>query len=159
MCRVAPRVQGCLRWIAGRQGRWPQSILGGLSRGGFPSRFGVGFAALSRVTPSGSRLQDWCGNAQTASVESFLDLVQRSGLVEKDRLHALVVQLEKIWAGYLGRTLTLLCFGWSPRILSPPGNARNCWRAGIKGSFFSVNKLLGELVAGGMSKVYLGEHV
>ena len=35
------------------------------------------------------------------NVETFLDLVQRSGLVEKDRLQALVAQLEKESGGKL----------------------------------------------------------
>jgi eukaryotic-like serine/threonine-protein kinase len=93
------------------------------------------------------------------NVETLLDLIQRSGLVENDRLDQCVAQLRLQGDGQLpddvddlGRRLVadnLLTRWQCDRLLE--GKHR--------GFFLGRYKLLGQLGSGGMSKVYLGEHV
>ena len=93
------------------------------------------------------------------NVELFLDLVQRSGLVEKDRLHALVVQLEKDSGGKLPEDVDVVARRLVAEDLVTPWQCEKLLEGRHKGFFLKRYKLLGELGAGGMSKVYLGEHV
>ncbi|MGA2258655.1 MAG: serine/threonine-protein kinase, partial [Thermoguttaceae bacterium] len=93
------------------------------------------------------------------NVETYLDLVQRSGLVEKDRLQVLVAQLEKESDGKLPSDVDEV----GRRFVA--GNLITQWQCDRllegkwKGFFLGRYKLLGQLGTGGMSTVYLGEHV
>ena len=90
-------------------------------------------------------------------VDAFLDLVRRSGLVEKDRLSALLLTLkseagEHADAGLIANRLVeaeIITRWQADRLLE----------GRYKGFFLGKYKLLGHLGTGGMSRVYLGEHV
>lgn len=92
-------------------------------------------------------------------VDAFLDLVRQSGLVEKDRLVALLRELKRAAGGH-SITDTDYVAG---RLVESELLTR--WQADMllegrhKGFFLGKYKLLGLLGAGGMSSVYLGEHV
>jgi serine/threonine-protein kinase len=93
------------------------------------------------------------------NVEKFLDLVQSSGLVEKDRLQALVSQLEKESHGKLPSDVDEVARRLVAEHLITPWQRDRLLEGKYRGFFLGRYKLLGELGAGGMSKVYLGEHV
>jgi serine/threonine-protein kinase len=93
------------------------------------------------------------------NVETFLDLVQRSGLVEKDRLQALLAQLETDSGGKLPADVDRVAQQLVARNLITPWQCEKLLEGKHRGFFLGRYKLLGELGAGGMSKVYLGEHV
>jgi serine/threonine protein kinase len=91
------------------------------------------------------------------NIETFLDLVRRSGLVEKDRLQAIVAQWEKEGklpseADEVGRRLV------AENLISP-WQCDRLLEGKYRGFFLGRYKLLGQLGSGGMSTVYLGEHV
>ena len=92
-------------------------------------------------------------------VDAFLDLVRRSGLVEKDRLNALLLELKREAGGH---SITDTAFV-ADRIVQAELLTR--WQADRllegrhKGFFLGKYKLLGLLGTGGMSSVYLAEHV
>ncbi len=92
-------------------------------------------------------------------VDAFLDLVRRSGLVEKDRLNALLLELKREAGGH---SITDTGFV-ADRIIQAELLTR--WQADRllegrhKGFFLGKYKLLGLLGTGGMSSVYLAEHV
>ena len=93
------------------------------------------------------------------NVETFLDLVQRSGLVEKDRLQALVAQLEKESGGQLPANVDEVGRRFVAENLVTQWQCDRLLEGKWKGFFLGRYKLLGQLGAGGMSTVYLGEHV
>lgn len=93
------------------------------------------------------------------NVETFLDLVQRSGLVEKDRLQALVAQLEKESQGKLPADVDEVARRFVAENLITPWQCEKLLEGRHKGFFLGRYKLLGQLGSGGMSTVYLGEHV
>jgi eukaryotic-like serine/threonine-protein kinase len=93
------------------------------------------------------------------SGEAFLDLVRRSGLVEKDRLGEVAAELQRDAAGEsLGDAESV-----AKRLIQAKLITR--WQANKlmdgrhKGFFLGKYKLLDHLGTGGMSSVYLGEHV
>ncbi len=91
--------------------------------------------------------------------ETFLDLVQRSGLIDKDRLESAIAQFPKD-AG--GNTLTdveraaehLISLGLITR-----WHSEKLLEGRHRGFFLGRYKLLDMVAAGGMSTVYLAEHV
>jgi len=93
------------------------------------------------------------------NVETFLDLIQRSGLVEKDRLQAVVAQLEKESGGKLPSAVDDVGERLVAENLITPWQCDRLLEGKWKGYFLGRYKLLGQLGAGGMSTVYLGEHV
>ena len=93
------------------------------------------------------------------NVETFLDLVQRSGLVEKDRLQALVAQLEKESGGKLPSDVDEVGRRFVAENLISQWQCDRLLEGKYRGFFLGRYKLLGQLGAGGMSTVYLGEHV
>ena len=93
------------------------------------------------------------------NVETLLDLIQRSGLVEKDRLDSVIARLKAEGTASFPTTWTKSRAGWSPRTSSRNGNPTACWKAGIAASSSAATSCLGQVGSGGMSTVYLGEHV
>ncbi len=93
------------------------------------------------------------------NVETFLDLVQRSGLVEKDRLQALVALLQKESDGKLPSDVDEVARRFVAENLITPWQCDRLLEGRHRGFFLGRYKLLGQLGAGGMSQVYLGEHV
>src|SRR5271157_5744024 len=93
------------------------------------------------------------------NVETFVDLVQRSGLVEKDRLQALVAQLEKESGGKLPSDVDEVARRFVVQNLITSWQRDKLLEGRHRGFFLGRYKLLGQLGAGGMSTVYLGEHV
>ncbi len=92
-------------------------------------------------------------------VETFLDLVQRSGLVEKDRLQALVAQLQKESGGKLPSDVDEVQRRLVAENLISAWQGERLLEGKYRGFFLGRYKLLGQLGSGGMSTVYLGEHV
>ena len=93
------------------------------------------------------------------NVETFLDLVQRSGLVEKDRFQELVAQLEKESGGKLPADVDEVGRRFVAEDLISQWHCDRLLEGKYNGFFLGRYKLLGQLGSGGMSTVYLGEHV
>jgi eukaryotic-like serine/threonine-protein kinase len=93
------------------------------------------------------------------NVESFLDLVQRSGLVEKDRLQGIVARLEQESGGKLPDDVDEVARRFVADKLITQWQCEKLLEGRHKGFFLGRYKLLGQLGQGGMSMVYLGEHV
>ncbi len=93
------------------------------------------------------------------NVEKFLDLVQQSGLVEKDRLQTFVALLEKESDGKLPSDVDEVARRFVAENLVSPWQCDRLLEGKYRGFFLGRYKLLGQLGAGGMSTVYLGEHV
>jgi eukaryotic-like serine/threonine-protein kinase len=91
--------------------------------------------------------------------DAFFDLLRRSGLVEKGRLHAFLLKLKET----LGSEPTPDADALAVRLIDDGLITR--WQADKllegrhKGFFLGKYKLLGHLGTGGMSSVYLAEHV
>ena len=95
----------------------------------------------------------------TLTANRFLDLVQRSNLVDKDQLKQALDQYTRHAGGQLPDSCQPLAeFLVKSGHLSP-------WQVGklkegrYKGFFLGQYKLLGHLSRGGMSSIYLAEHV
>ena len=93
------------------------------------------------------------------NVETFLDLVQRSGLVEKDRLQAIVAPLERESGGRLPADVDEVAKRLVAEEIISPWQCEKLLDGRHRGFFLGRYKLLGQLGSGGMSTVYLGEHV
>ena len=93
------------------------------------------------------------------NVETFLDLVQRSGLVEKDRLQDVVALLEKESGGQLPTDVDEVAKRFIAENLITVWQSKMLLDGKYRGFFLGRYKLLGELGTGGMSRVFLGEHV
>jgi eukaryotic-like serine/threonine-protein kinase len=93
------------------------------------------------------------------NVESFLDLAKRSGLVEKDRLQGLIAQLEKESGGKLPSEVDEVARRFVAENVVTQWQCDMLLQGRHKGFFLDRYKLLGQLGQGGMSTVYLGEHV
>jgi eukaryotic-like serine/threonine-protein kinase len=92
-------------------------------------------------------------------VDAFLDLVRRSGLVEKDRLVELVADLKHEAGGHSVSDTTMVADRLVQAELITRWQADRLLEGRYKGFFLGKYKLLGHLGTGGMSRVYLGEHV
>ena len=93
------------------------------------------------------------------NVETILDLVQRSGLVEKDRLQGSVAQLTEESGGQLPSDVDEVARRFVAANLITSWQCDRLLEGKYRGFFLGRYKLLGQLGAGGMSTVYLGEHV
>lgn len=93
------------------------------------------------------------------NVETFLDLIQRSGLVEKDRLQAIIAQIEKDAGGKLPEDVDEVARRFVTEGLVTQWQCDRLLEGRHRGFFLGRYKLLGQLGSGGMSQVYLGEHV
>ncbi len=92
-------------------------------------------------------------------VDDFLDLVRRSGLVERDQLNRVLLRLKQEAGGrpitdteFVGRRLV------DAGLLSD-WQCQKLLEGRYKGFFLGKYKLLGHLGTGGMSSVFLAEHV
>ena len=92
-------------------------------------------------------------------VDAFLDLVRRSGLVEKDRLNALLLELKREAGGHSITDTGFVADRIVQAELLTRWQADRLLEGRHKGFFLGKYKLLGLLGAGGMSSVYLAEHV
>jgi eukaryotic-like serine/threonine-protein kinase len=93
------------------------------------------------------------------TVDAFLDLVRRSGLIEKDRLADLLLDLEREADGQPPADTDAIVTRLIQAKLITRWQANRLLEGRYKGFFLGKYKLLDHLGTGGMSKVYLGEHV
>jgi len=93
------------------------------------------------------------------NVETFLDLIRRSGLVEKDRLQELIALLEKESGDKLPSDVDEIGRRFVVENLISQWQCDRLLEGKYRGFFLGRYKLLGQLGTGGMSTVYLGEHV
>ena len=92
-------------------------------------------------------------------VDTFLDMVRRSGLIEKNQLNALLRELKKQAAG---KPITDTGFVAEKLVeagMLTPWQCEKLAEGRHKGFFLGKYKLLDHLGTGGMSSVYLAEHV
>lgn len=92
------------------------------------------------------------------NVEKLLDLVRRSGLVEKDQLHKALIQIKES-SGGLPEDARILAESLINSGLITKWQSEKLLEGRHKGFFLGKYKLLGHLGTGGMSSVYLAEHV
>lgn len=92
-------------------------------------------------------------------VDDFLDLLRRSGLVEKDRLNALLLDLKREAGGHSISDTGFVVDRLTEAGLITRWQAEKLQEGRHKGFFLGKYKLLGHLGTGGMSSVYLAEHV
>jgi serine/threonine-protein kinase len=93
------------------------------------------------------------------NVETLVDLLQRSGLVEKDRLDACVAQIKQENDGQLPGDVDLVARRFVTDNLITQWQCDRLLEGKHRGFFLGRYKLLGQVGSGGMSQVYLGEHV
>ena len=93
------------------------------------------------------------------NVDTFIELVERSGLVEKDRLQALVSQLKEESGGKLPSDVDEVARRFTSENLVTPWQRDMLLQGKHRGFFLGRYKLLGLVGSGGMSTIYLGEHV
>ena len=97
--------------------------------------------------------------AKPERVDEFLMLVRRTGLVERNRLNRALLRLKEEAAG---RPITDIGFVGQRLVqagLLTPWQCKNLLEGRHKGFFLKKYKLLDHLGTGGMSSVYLAEHV
>ncbi len=94
-----------------------------------------------------------------SKVNTFLDLVQRSGLVEEGQLKAVLLKLKKKAAGRPIKDAALVAKFLVRAGLLTSWQCDKLLEGRHKGFFLGKYKLLGHLGTGGMSSVYLAEHV
>jgi serine/threonine protein kinase len=92
-------------------------------------------------------------------VDAFLDLVRRSGLVEKDTLNALLRELKRRSGGHSITDTDYVADQLVEAGLVTRWQADRLLEGRHKGFFLKKYKLLDHLGTGGMSSVYLAEHV
>ncbi len=92
-------------------------------------------------------------------VDAFLDLVRRSGLVEKDRLVSMPREMERAAGGRSFADADFVAGRLVEDGLLTRWQADKLLEGRYKGFFLGKYKLLDHLGSGGMSSVYLGEHV
>ncbi len=93
------------------------------------------------------------------NVETLLDLIQRSGLVEKDRFQASIARIKEEFDGKLPDNVDEVAGRLLADKLLTRWQCNRLLEGRHRGFFLGRYKLLSELGTGGMSKVYLGEHV
>ena len=92
-------------------------------------------------------------------VDAFLDLLRRSGLVEKGRLNAVLVELKEQSGGEPISDTDFVADRIVQSGLITRWQADKLLEGRHKGFFLGKYKLLDHLGTGGMSSVYLAEHV
>lgn len=92
-------------------------------------------------------------------VDTFLDLVRRSGLVEKDQLSGLLLELKQQLGGRPITDTAVVCEKLVEAGLLTRWQCDKLLDGRHKGFFLGKYKLLDHLGTGGMSSVYLAEHV
>jgi serine/threonine protein kinase len=101
-----------------------------------------------------------CSSRMTIStIDSFLDLVRRSGLVEKDQLNAVLLDLKQQSGGSPPTDADFVSKKLVELGLLTRWQCDNILEGRHKGFFLGKYKLLNHLGTGGMSSVYLAEHV
>jgi eukaryotic-like serine/threonine-protein kinase len=93
------------------------------------------------------------------TVDVFLDLVRRSGLVEKDRLSQVVADLQREAGDQPLSNPESIAKRLVQAKLVTWWQVQRLLEGRYKGFFLGKYKLLDHLGTGGMSKIYLGEHV
>lgn len=93
------------------------------------------------------------------NVQTFVDLVERSGLVDKDQLTDALIEANKATEGRAQDNVDLLAEQLISRGLITRWQAERLLEGRYKGFFLKQYKLLSQLGRGGMSAVYLAEHV
>ena len=93
------------------------------------------------------------------NVETLLDLIQRSGLVEKDRLDSVIARLKTEGNGQLPDDVDEIAGRIVAENLVTQWQSDRLLEGRHRGFFLGRYKLLGQVGSGGMSTVYLGEHV
>jgi serine/threonine protein kinase len=93
------------------------------------------------------------------TVDTFLDLLRRSGLVEKDQLGAVLLCLKEQAGGFPVNDTALVAEKFIDAGLLTPWQCEKLMEGRHKGFFLKKYKLLDHLGTGGMSSVYLAEHV
>ena len=94
-----------------------------------------------------------------STVDSFVDLVRRSGLVEKDQLNAVLANLQHQSGGAPPADTEFVANKLVEVGLLTRWQCDNILEGRHKGFFLGKYKLLNHLGTGGMSSVYLAEHV
>ncbi|HEY4760313.1 MAG TPA: serine/threonine-protein kinase [Thermoguttaceae bacterium] len=94
-----------------------------------------------------------------STVDTYLDLVRRSGLVERDQLNAVLVDLQQQAGGSIPPDTDFVANKFVETGLLTRWQSENILEGRHKGFFLGKYKLLGHLGTGGMSSVYLAEHV
>jgi serine/threonine-protein kinase len=92
-------------------------------------------------------------------VEAFLDLLRRSELVEQSRLDAALAELQAACGGKLPADTDAVARHLVDAGLITPWQCDRLLEGRYRGFFLGKYKLLGHLGTGGMSSVYLAEHV
>ncbi|MBN1394936.1 MAG: serine/threonine protein kinase [Pirellulales bacterium] len=92
-------------------------------------------------------------------VDAFLDFVRRSGLIEKDRLIALLRELKRASDGHSITDTDFVAERLVAAGLLTRWQVEKLLEGRHKGFFLGKYKLLEHLGTGGMSSVYLAEHV
>ena len=93
------------------------------------------------------------------TVDAFVDLLWRSGLVETARLNAVLLELKKESGAQPVTDTDMVANRLIEAGLITRWQADKLFEGRHKGFFLGKYKLLGHLGTGGMSSVYLGEHV
>lgn len=96
---------------------------------------------------------------QVSSTEKFVDLVRRSGLVEESRLTAFLANLKAEADGHLPETQEELAERMTEEGLITSWQADKLVEGKHRGFVLGKYKLLKHLGRGGMSSVYLAEHM
>jgi len=94
-----------------------------------------------------------------AKVDKFLDLVRRSGLVEKDQLNRVLLKLKKQAGGKPINDTEFVANKLADAGLLTRWQCEKLMEGRHRGFFLGKYKLLEHLGSGGMSNVYLAEHV
>jgi serine/threonine-protein kinase len=95
----------------------------------------------------------------TISVDKFVDVVRKSGLVEEDRLCAVLEEVPPAATTPGGRDSQTLAQALIDRKLLTVWQCERLIEGRYKGFILGKYKLLGLLGTGGMSSVYLAEHM
>lgn len=90
--------------------------------------------------------------------EKFLEIVEKSGLVEPKKLSGLVEKIREAQGGGLPASTTRLARVFQKKGLLTEWHLEKLLDGKYKGFFLGKYKLLGHIGTGGMSSVYLAEH-
>jgi serine/threonine protein kinase len=93
------------------------------------------------------------------STDTFVDLLRRSGLIEQHQLDAALADFDRQAADRAAADAPALCAYLVERGLLTKWQSDKLLEGRHKGFFLGNYKLLGHLGTGGMSSVYLAEHV